>query len=334
MEHTLKGWTILLLCLALLLPASNALALTQKEIDERRSGEAILLQDQVLLRLGVGMYASETAVQDEDGHFAGYLYLGFEQYGSAWLPADIITMDIHPMTDQAALLDYESLCKAAYAHLSDWAQDGYLTFPEVEDATDGLQPGLRFGQEEDMIAVKSASNGYFYQGVPVYFVYGGDGGVIDHTVALFMHIWSDKKPVVGYDDKYFYAYTLLLRDPYQVSSFLPYFRDGAYEPGNALADWLAFNGADMSVVMSAEDAQEEAADDGQTEAAAIRRVKIRNEGAVNVRQSSSAESEKVGTAQAGKIYQCLSVAENGWFEIRLENGARGFVSPRMATPIQ
>ena len=89
-----------------------------------------------------------------------------------------------------------------------------------------------------------------------------------------------------------------------------------------------------AVVMSAEDAQEEAADDGQTEAAAIRRVKIRNEGAVNVRQSSSAESEKVGTAQAGKIYQCLSVAENGWFEIRLENGARGFVSPRMATPIQ
>lgn len=213
MEHTQKRWAILLLCLALLLPASNALALTQKEIDERRSGEAILLQDQVLLRLGVGMYASETAVQDEDGHFAGYLYLGFEQYGSAWLPADIITMDIHPMTDQAALLDYESLCKAAYAHLSDWAQDGYLTFPEVEDATDGLQPGLRFGQEEDMIAVKSASNGYFYQGVPVYFVYGDDEGVIDHTVALFMHIWSDKKPVVGYDDKYFYAYTLLLRDP-------------------------------------------------------------------------------------------------------------------------
>lgn len=63
-------------------------------------------------------------------------------------------------------------------------------------------------------------------------------------------------------------------------------------------------------------------------------IKIHKEGNVNVRQKSSADSAKVGSARAGATYPCLSVADNGWFEIQLEDGTVGFVSPKMATIVE
>ena len=63
-------------------------------------------------------------------------------------------------------------------------------------------------------------------------------------------------------------------------------------------------------------------------------VRIRESGDVNVRQKSNAESAKIGSARAGKEYPCLSVEDNGWFQIQLENGDVGFISGKMAVLVE
>jgi len=60
-------------------------------------------------------------------------------------------------------------------------------------------------------------------------------------------------------------------------------------------------------------------------------VRIRESGNVNVRQKNDSESAKIGSAKAGAEYPCLSVEDNGWFQIQLENGDVGFISGKMAT---
>lgn len=77
-----------------------------------------------------------------------------------------------------------------------------------------------------------------------------------------------------------------------------------------------------------------AAADPDEEEKQLQQVRIHQEGDVNVRQESSVDSARVGKAQAGAVYPCYGVADNGWFEIELEDGTRGFVSPKMATVIE
>lgn len=63
-------------------------------------------------------------------------------------------------------------------------------------------------------------------------------------------------------------------------------------------------------------------------------VRIRESGNVNVRQKNNSESPKIGSAKAGKEYPCLSVEDNGWFQIQLENGDVGFISGKMAELVE
>ncbi len=63
-------------------------------------------------------------------------------------------------------------------------------------------------------------------------------------------------------------------------------------------------------------------------------VKIRDSGSVNVREKSSQDSARVGSADAGAMYPCLGVAENGWYKIRLADGTVGYVSNNLATLIE
>ena len=59
-------------------------------------------------------------------------------------------------------------------------------------------------------------------------------------------------------------------------------------------------------------------------------VTIRRQGNVNVRKESKFDSEKVGTAIAGRRYPLLDTAENGWYRIRLGNGVEGYISNKLA----
>lgn len=68
--------------------------------------------------------------------------------------------------------------------------------------------------------------------------------------------------------------------------------------------------------------------------ASMLQIRIRESGDVNVRAKPDAESARVGKATAGKTYDCLSVADNGWYEIVLEDGTVGFVSQKLATMIE
>lgn len=60
-------------------------------------------------------------------------------------------------------------------------------------------------------------------------------------------------------------------------------------------------------------------------------VRIQESGNVNVRAKPNADSARVGSAKAGEIYPCLSIASNGWYEIELPNGKTGYISPKKST---
>ena len=66
----------------------------------------------------------------------------------------------------------------------------------------------------------------------------------------------------------------------------------------------------------------------------IMKVKIRNGGTLNVRVKPDQNSILVGTAEGGRIYDCLSVADNGWYEIILPNGMTGFISGKRVTELK
>ena len=68
--------------------------------------------------------------------------------------------------------------------------------------------------------------------------------------------------------------------------------------------------------------------------AAPKQVKIREGSKVNVRRTSNPSSELVGFVPGGAVFECLSVAKNGWYEIRLEDGRIAFVSGKMASPVE
>ena len=66
----------------------------------------------------------------------------------------------------------------------------------------------------------------------------------------------------------------------------------------------------------------------------IMKIKIRNGGSVNVRMGPDQNTILVGTAEGGRIYDCLSVADNGWYEIVLPNGMTGFISGKRVTELK
>lgn len=62
-------------------------------------------------------------------------------------------------------------------------------------------------------------------------------------------------------------------------------------------------------------------------------IKVRKNGDVNVRSMPDADSKKVGIAKAATIYTLLDTAKNGWFYIQIDDGTKGYISPKMAVEV-
>ena len=67
----------------------------------------------------------------------------------------------------------------------------------------------------------------------------------------------------------------------------------------------------------------------QARAALRGKVLILGSGTVNVRASAGQKGKKVGAVKTGDYLELVSVADNGWLEIRMEDGKTGFISPKM-----
>ena len=62
-----------------------------------------------------------------------------------------------------------------------------------------------------------------------------------------------------------------------------------------------------------------------------RYIRIRNGKNINVRRTPDTSAVRIGMAVAGKQYQLLGIADNGWYEIELEDGKTGYVSNKLAS---
>jgi len=63
-------------------------------------------------------------------------------------------------------------------------------------------------------------------------------------------------------------------------------------------------------------------------------VRITNSKRVNVRAESDADSARVGYAESKQTYPCLSIAENGWYQIVLDDGTIGYISGKMGKLVE
>ena len=63
--------------------------------------------------------------------------------------------------------------------------------------------------------------------------------------------------------------------------------------------------------------------------ASAQTVTIRRAGDVNVRREPRFNSERIGTAKAGRTYALVEIAESGWYKIRLLDGKEGYISPKL-----
>ncbi|MBR1708251.1 MAG: SH3 domain-containing protein [Clostridia bacterium] len=68
--------------------------------------------------------------------------------------------------------------------------------------------------------------------------------------------------------------------------------------------------------------------------AVLMKVKTRPGGTVNVRQTPDANGLLVGTVDGNTTLDCLSVASNGWYEVRLSNGMTGYISNKKASEVK
>lgn len=64
------------------------------------------------------------------------------------------------------------------------------------------------------------------------------------------------------------------------------------------------------------------------------RVRIKGNGMVNVREESNTDSKILDRVKTGSTYDYVAVASNGWVQIILENGQKGFVSGKMVDILQ
>ena len=72
----------------------------------------------------------------------------------------------------------------------------------------------------------------------------------------------------------------------------------------------------------------------ETQQASVGQVRVRKGTSINVRERASADSRLVGTAQSGGVYPCLSVEDNGWCQIVLEDGTVGYVSGKLVSIVK
>lgn len=72
----------------------------------------------------------------------------------------------------------------------------------------------------------------------------------------------------------------------------------------------------------------------QADAGLQMQVRVRDGSTINVREKDSADSRFIGVAQGGTVYTCLSVADNGWCQIVLEEGMVGYVSGNLVSIVQ
>lgn len=71
----------------------------------------------------------------------------------------------------------------------------------------------------------------------------------------------------------------------------------------------------------------QAAPDAESTRAYIGTVFVTAEHSANVRADSNVESEAIHVVRNGQWYYVLSIADNGWYQIRLWDGRSGYVSP-------
>lgn len=63
----------------------------------------------------------------------------------------------------------------------------------------------------------------------------------------------------------------------------------------------------------------------------VKRIRIRDKNNPNVHKKPKFSSRVIGFAKASTEYEVLDVSENGWYQIRLENGKTGWIHPNAGT---
>lgn len=60
-------------------------------------------------------------------------------------------------------------------------------------------------------------------------------------------------------------------------------------------------------------------------------VVVTNSTRANLRQEGSADSKQVGSVMPGETYECIGIAESGWYQILFDERKAGYISPKMVS---
>ena len=71
--------------------------------------------------------------------------------------------------------------------------------------------------------------------------------------------------------------------------------------------------------------------DGSEDVIVVKRIRIRDKNNPNVHKKPKFSSRVIGFAKASTEYEILDVSDNGWYQIRLENGKTGWIHPNAGT---
>ena len=70
---------------------------------------------------------------------------------------------------------------------------------------------------------------------------------------------------------------------------------------------------------------------GSDDVIVVKRFRIRDKNNPNVHKKPNFSSRVIGYAKASTEYEVLDVSDNGWYQIRLENGKTGWIHPNAGT---
>lgn len=304
----MKRLILVLLCLMLVMPS---VAVGETAVENYLAD----LYEQMCNLLGAGFFAETQRFADET--LTSVIFSMDDDGNESWLTKNVLWVE-----DLQGIREHSEEV---------FIRDSIMRLSVLEQMKEinkyGLQGKATFvGRSNGSGIVDFVKDGKRLQGYAFYFL-TEDGRIENDTLCLVFDIASlSEKPMFYTDTEDYDEMMFYIKESTVIYKFLTLMREGdTYD--EKVEEWLAFNSYDFDA------SQYQNAEQESEQGAEQHKVKIRESGDVNVRKSSSADSEKVGTAQAGVTYEWLDTAANGWYHIRLKDGKTGYVSPKMATLI-